>query len=183
MRGDPTILIECSVANNLEILGLLSFGYESIRERVTHAHTRQRDLSYAVHSRGHRDPNGFVNRRRDVDHVMELRTDGSDVFDLRRPGDYGPGARAAKMTRDLLGPLKRRVDGPGPANGEVVFMLRSPDFIKRLEHRRHVVGEAVLSCHIVQRACQASFRAATVVACDADDQRVVCIRSFADCSE
>ncbi|MNV08417.1 hypothetical protein D3C71_988810 [compost metagenome] len=77
------------------------------------------------------------------------------------------------MAGHLLGPLERAIDRPGPADGKVVLVVALPYLIDRRQHAGHVVGETILGGHVVQRAEQAAFGAAAVVAKHGDDQGVV----------
>ena len=61
----------------------------------------------------------FQRGRGDVDDVVELAADFALGFDALGPVHDHAVARAAEVAGDLLGPLERRVAGPGPADREV----------------------------------------------------------------
>ena len=82
---------------------------------------------------GHFNADDFENRRRDVDHVVELVADFAAGLDPLRPGDGQAVAGAAEVAGDLLGPLERRVHRPGPGGGEVVVVLLAADVSMRRE--------------------------------------------------
>jgi hypothetical protein len=55
----------------------------------------------------------------------------------------------------------------------VVLVQRATDLVDALEHERHVVEEAQLGLHVVERSGERTFAARAVVADHVDDQRVV----------
>src|SRR5271170_8032180 len=95
---------------------------------------------------------------------MPLLAQFAPGLDPRGPTHHETAARSAKMTGDLFRPLEGCVERPGPADREMIFVLRLPDFIDRLQHCRDVVGKAVLGRHVVESAVQAALRTATVIA-------------------
>ena len=125
-------------------------------------------------------PHGLVDRRGDVDHVMELRAHAARVLDPRRPRDGQRIPHAAQVRGDLLGPLERRVHRPRPAGGEVVEVLRPAELVDVLEvvleRLRHVVEERVL----VEQADEPALGRGAVVAHLVEDERVVGVGQRAD---
>ena len=99
-------------------------------------------------------------RRRDVDHVVELRADLALGLDPLRPVDDGAVARAAPVRGDLLGPLVGRVHGVRPAHGVVVVGLRPAELVEpgHQELRRLEGGHAVEVEHLVEGAVAACPR-------------------------
>jgi hypothetical protein len=86
----------------------------------------QRLLQHAVDQVGAGSSGRFENRRRDVDHVMELRADLALRLDAVGPVDDRAVARAAEVRCDLLGPLVGRVHRVRPADGVVVCARAEP---------------------------------------------------------
>ena len=107
-RGDPAILIDRAVAAGFEILDVAGRGRRRVIERIEHAHARDRLLGDAIDLGRRLDAHGFVDRRNDVDHVVELRAQAALLLDARRPGHDQAVARAAEMRRHALHPLERR---------------------------------------------------------------------------
>ena len=87
---------------------------------VSHAGPVHGVLSDAVDHGGCRNPGRFQDRGRDVYDMMELVTNAARVLDAFGPGDAYPLFCAAEMGGDLLGPLERGVEHPGPTHGHVV---------------------------------------------------------------
>ena len=83
-------------------------------------------------------------------------------------------AGSAKVRRDLLGPLVRRVHRVRPANGVVVECPRRTQVVDALDQeiRRDQIGR-LADGRLVQRADQRAFRGRAVVADDVVDERVV----------
>ena len=78
-----------------------------------------------------REAGRLEDRRHDVDHVVELVADAARVLDARGPGHGHAVARAAEMRGHLLGPLIRRVPGPGPAHRVVrVGLVGAPGVVE-----------------------------------------------------
>ena len=117
----------------------------------------------------------FEDRRRDVDHVGELRTQPALVLDPVRPVHDRAVAGAAPVRRHLLRPLERRVRRPRPADRVVVVGARRAELV-HLAHQelgRLERGHAVEVGHLVERAVQRAFGRRAVVADDVVDDRVV----------
>ena len=70
-------------------------------------------------------------RRRDVDHVMELRADLALRLDALGPVHDRAVAGAAEVRSDLLGPLVRRVHRVRPAHRVVVVGLGAAELVER----------------------------------------------------
>src|SRR5207244_12475993 len=88
-------------------------------------------------------------------------------------GDRRAVARATEEGRNLLRPLERRVERPGPRNRVVrVRFVASPGVVEfQIFGDRRI--DAVERYELGERAVHRSFRARTVVAADEDDERVV----------
>ena len=117
---------------------------------------------------------GFENGRHDVDDVVELGADATDVLDVAGPR-YGHAlACAAEMRCDLLGPFERRVERPRPGHRHMrVGLVGAPGFIIQHQFGFREVQNAVVGGHLVRGALKRAFGAGAVVAADIDDQRVV----------
>ena len=149
-----------------------------VGEGVGHADAVNRVLLEAIDDAWRLDLGQFVNRRCDVDHVMELRPRGRISLDAFWPGNRHRVTRAAEIGTHQLGALIRRAARPGPAGVVHVVGFRAAErrqaaeFIERLEMLRNRRRNAVLRQLLADRAIQ-PFGRRTVVAPDVKDQRVV----------
>src|SRR5262249_20717478 len=113
-RGVPAVLVDAAVATHLKILRLAPGRRVRLVEGVHHAHALYRLLRYAIDDVRRLDLGRFEDRRHDVDPMVELGTDAALVLDGRGPRDRHALASAPEVRGDLLGPLERRVECPGP---------------------------------------------------------------------
>ncbi len=174
-RRHPAFVIDGAVAEHLEVLGGVPGGRVGLGlvPGVHHAHAFDGPLFDAVDRIGRRYAGGFEDGRHDIDDMVELVADAAHVLDVAGPGHGHALGRPAEMRRDLLGPLKRRVEGPGPA-GRMVREgpFRSPELVpEKLILDRH--GNAIEGGELVRGAVEHAFGARAVVAADVDDQGVV----------
>ena len=153
-RG-PALVVDAAVAEHLEVLRLVPLGRLGVVEGVEHADAFDRVLLDAVHRDRLGQAGRLEDRRRDVDHVVELRADLALGLDALGPVDDGAVARAAPVRGDLLGPLVGRVHGVRPAHGVVVVGLRPAELVdpRRQELRRLEGRHAVEVDHLVE-ACR-----------------------------
>lgn len=95
-RGDPSLVVQSAVAEDLEVLrGALARPVAV--ERVAHRDAVERHLLDAVHLVGRCDAGHLVNRRRDVGHVVELASQSALVADPLGPRDREGVTRAAEV--------------------------------------------------------------------------------------
>ena len=133
----PPLVVDAAVAEHLEVLRLVPLGRLGVVERVEHAEAFERRLLHAVDDRRMRQAGGFEDRRRDVDHVMELAADLALRLDAVRPVHDRAVARAAPVRRDLLGPLIGRIHRVCPAHRVVVVGFRPAEDV---DLRRQELG-------------------------------------------
>src|SRR6059036_2755615 len=121
-------MVERSQAEHFEILRTVRRWCARIRpvECVGHAHAFDRFLGDAIHHNRGRDAGGLKECRYDVDYVVELVADAALVLDSGRPGNGHALTRAAKVSCDLLRPLERRVERPGPPTAMWLYVLSVP---------------------------------------------------------
>src|SRR5271157_6396182 len=105
--------------------------------------------------------------------MVELPAGAALVLDLRRPRDRHALARAAEEGRDLLHPLVRRVERPGPPDRKVGVGLRAaPQVVPRhLLFGRQL--NAVERNDLVERASLRTLSRTAIIATDVNDQRIV----------
>ncbi len=168
-------MVDASVAEHLEVLGLAPVRFGRAVERVAHAHAFDRVLLDAVDDGRVGQTGSLENRRGNVDHVVELRTHLAPRREPVRPVHDRAVARPAPVRRDLLRPLIRGVHRVCPADRVVVVRGRRPEIV---DVRRHELGGLECSCAIehhqlVERPLHRSFRARAVVADDVVDERVI----------
>ena len=101
-RGDPAIVVERAVTEHLEVLRLALRGSVRVRavEGVSHAHAFDRFLGDAIDRLRRLDAGGFEDRRHDINDVVELAADATDILDVAGPGDAPcPAGCHRRMTR------------------------------------------------------------------------------------
>src|SRR5207248_6908730 len=121
-----------TVAAHLKILGVAfrrCLGVDLI-ERVGHAHAFDRLLFDAVNLIGCLDAGYFENSWHDINDMVELTADSTDILNVAGPGNSQALAGPAKMRSHLFGPLKRSIKCQRPAYRHVwVGLVRTPVFI------------------------------------------------------
>src|SRR5208337_497379 len=174
-RSNPAVVIDGAVAQHFEILSIAFRRREGVGlvPRIGHAHALDRLLLDAVDRVRSRNPGGFQDRWGNVDYVVELRADAASVLDARRPRYTQSLARTPEMRSDLLDPLERGVEGPGPSDGHVrVGLVGTPERVEQqLVFDRD--RDAIERGDLVGSSEQRPLRARAVVAADVDDQGVV----------
>ena len=74
-------MVDATVDHHLEVLRMSASWHRRIIERVHHRHAVDRLLRNAVEYVRERHADGFVDGRRDVDDVVEVRADSSPLLD------------------------------------------------------------------------------------------------------
>ncbi len=171
----PTVLVNGAVPEHLEILRRVPGWRVGILlvQRVHHAHAFNRALLDAFDRVGSRDACRFEDRRYDVDDVMKLAADTTDVRDVAGPGHGHAIGSAAAMRRNLLHPLERSIHRPRPA-GRIMRKgpIRSPEVVpEKLVLDRN--GDAIEGRELVRCSVEHALGARAVVAAYIDDQGVV----------
>ena len=106
--------------------------------------------------------------------MVELGADAAGILDAGRPGDRHALPCAAEMRGNLLGPLERRVERPGPRDRHVrVGRRRAPCIVEFELLADRDIQDAVVGGVLVGCTEQRAFGTRAVVAVDIDDQRVV----------
>ncbi len=175
---EPAFMVDGTVAGDLEVLRRMPLLRLAVVEAVDEARALDRDLLDAVDDLRLRQARGLQDRRRDVDHVAELRTDLVLRLDALGPGDDHAVARAAEIRRDLLHPAERRVERHRPARRHVRVGLGAAPLVDQLDHVLDLLLHAVEVGHLAVHAVLAAFTAGAVVAGDVEDQRVVGLPGF-----
>ena len=121
-RGDPSIVIDCSVAKNFKILSL-ALARSVLGIGIAHRNTVDRHLGNPIDTLWHGDASCFEDRRSDIYDVVELRTQRTLVSDLVWPFNRKPISCATEVRGNLLHPLKWRIERPGPSDIEMVLTL------------------------------------------------------------
>src|SRR5205814_9104828 len=169
----PAIVINSTVSKHLEILSrvcLLGFG---IVESINHRHSIERSLRRSVDALRKRQADCLQYSRRNVSNMSELRADFSLGFNSCRPMDHDSVCRATVMRSDLLGPLKRRITRPSPADS-VMWKGR---WVAPIIQMRHVnlggVDDTVQSHHLVVGTLWTAFCTGSVIASDVNEECVI----------
>ena len=91
-------MVKRAVTKHLEILRVALGRGLRVRaiEGISHADAFDWFLCDAIHGRRCLDASGFENRRNDVDDVVELRTNATQILYMARPGDAHTLPRATK---------------------------------------------------------------------------------------
>src|SRR5262249_8551219 len=100
---------------------------------------------------------------------MELRPDTTLIFDAGRPRNCYALSRSSKERWNLLHPLERRVEGPGPSHCKVrIRPIGTPDIVEF-----HLFGNGdvdAVKCHnFTRRPVHRSFGTRAVVSGDVND--------------
>ena len=177
MAGDrrPTLVVDPTVADHLEVLGLTAVGGVGVIEQVGHGDAVERLLFEAV-DHGRFGKMGHIEHGRGhVDDVVELVADLALGGEPVGPVDDGAVAGAPEVGGDLLGPLVGGAHGVGPAHRVVVVRLGGAELV---DVGRHELGglerrRAVQREQLVEGAVGRALGAGPVVADDVVDQRVV----------
>ena len=122
----PAIFVDRSVAEHLEVLGVVAARRCRVDEGLGEAHALDGRLGHAA-DRGRRlDAEQVEDRRHHIDDVRVLRADLSACLDTDGPGDDERVGRAAAVGFALPAP-ERRVAGPRPTPGIVVEVVGPAD--------------------------------------------------------
>ena len=114
------LVVDAAIAEHFEILQLVPLRRRRTVEAIEHAGTFDRTLLHAVDDRRLRDAGCFQNRRGDVDHVAELRTNLVLRLDALGPMHERAVACAAPVRSHLLGPLIGRIHRVRPTDSVMV---------------------------------------------------------------
>ncbi|CAB4947679.1 unannotated protein [freshwater metagenome] len=132
-RGHPALVIDRPIAEDLEVLRRARARRGCIGKRVVHRGPMHLHLLDAVHMCRQVDASGCVDRWCDVDEVMELRAKFADTRDVTGPRKRHGVAGTAEMRGDLLHPLERCIERPGPTHVEVVLATGGSEIIDVFE--------------------------------------------------
>src|SRR5437016_14189964 len=138
----------------------LGFG---IVECINHRRSVERSLRRSIDALRKRQADRFQHSRRNISDMSELGADFSLGFNSRRAMDNDSVRSATVMRSDLLGPLKRRITRPSPADS-VMWKGR---WVAPVIQMRHVnlggVDDAVQSHHFVIGAFRPALGTGTVI--------------------
>ena len=171
--GEPAVVVDGTVADHLEVLGLAGVGGFSIGERIVHGHALDGALLDAVHHarRGH--ARCCEHRGCHVHHMVELRPHLSLGGDAGGPVHHHAVAGTAEVAGHLFGPGEGRISGHGPTRREVVVGVLGAQLVDpaqlHVQRFLHAVEVGVLVVH----TDHTTFRAGTIVAHDVENERVV----------
>src|SRR6266480_5567584 len=169
----PAIVINSAVSKHLKILSRMCFFSFGIVERINHRCSVERSLRRSVDALRKRQADCLQYSRRNVSNMSELRADFSLGFNSRRPMDNDSVRSAAVMRSDLLGPLKRRITSPSPADS-VMWKGR---WVAPVIQMRHVnfggIDDAIQRHHFVIGAFRSALGTGTVIANNVNEQCVI----------
>ena len=117
--SQPTVVIDSTVAEHLEILRRMTVGCVGILCGIQHAHAGQRYLRHAVHGFRLWQSSGFEHGSRHIVDVMELATDFALGLNTLGPVHHHAVAGTAKICGHLLGPRKRCIRSHRPGRREM----------------------------------------------------------------
>ena len=172
-RRDPTLVVDRSVAEHLEVLSGVRLGGVGRQHRPDHRYAVHVHLLDAVDSTRGVDSGGFEKSREDVDHVMELLAQSAGIVHSTGPLHRDTVSGAAEVRCHLFHPLERRVEGPGPGQIEVVLATGRTEVVHVLEQPLGIFGQSVLERRRTPCAVQRAFGRCAVVAGDVHEERVV----------
>src|ERR1700760_3430851 len=129
----PAMVVDRAIAENLEILPFANGARFRIAKRAGDRNAVHWLLLDAIDSLGCRYVCNVEDRGNDIDQMRELTAHAAGVLYSRWPRHNHRIPRAAKMGRDLLDPLERRVARPGPGKRIVRLRVGIADFVDLLE--------------------------------------------------
>ena len=171
--GNPAVVIDRPIAEDLEVLDDVRAQSIGVAEAVAHGDALDRLLLDAVDVGRLSDPGRLVDSRHKVDDVVELGAQLAARSQVRRPRDREAVTGAAEVRCDLLHPLERRVERPRPGGIEVVLATRGAEVVDVFEEPLRILGKAVLEGRRAPHPVQRAFGGGPVVAGHVDKQRVV----------
>lgn len=142
--GNPALVIDRPVGHDFEVLGSMRARRSGIGEGIEYADALERILLHTVDPLGVGNTGRLQNRRGDIDDMMELSAQAPRIFDVVGPRDRHGITRAAKVRRDLFGPLKRRVQCPSPADVVMILGVATVEGIDLFQQPGRLLGMAVV---------------------------------------
>src|SRR6266496_893388 len=159
----PAIMVNGTVTKHLKVLGRMPvFGFGIVKS-VNHRRPIERKLFGAIHHLWKRQADCFQYSRCNIYHVTELRADLTFSFDSFGPMHYHTVPGAAPMGSNLLGPLKRSIEGMRPSNGIVRESIWTSPVIQVIHHLRSIPNDAIQSHHLIVRPFRSAFGTRSVI--------------------
>jgi len=174
-HGCPTLVIDPTVTDHLEVLCFVAALCVGVVERVQHAHTLNRPLLHTIDEDGLGEARRFQDGWRDVNHVMKLASDFCLGLDSPRPMHDRAVSRTSEVGCHLFCPLQWCIHRMRPAHRVVVERLSAAEIVEMGDQElwRLQVCETREANHLVECALERSFSRGAIVADDHVDQGVV----------
>ncbi len=176
--GEPAVVVDAAAGHDVEELRGARSRRLGVGQGVGHADAGDRVLLEAVHDTRRGDLRQLVDRRHDVDDVVELRPRRRVGLDAPGPGDGQRLAGAAEVGALELRALVGRAAGPGPGRVVHVVGLRAAQRIQAAEFLQCVdvlrdLGRDAILCELLADGAVQPLGRRAVVAPDVEDQGVV----------
>src|SRR5439155_25872087 len=133
----------------------------------------QRKLLGTVHHLWKRQTRSLKHSRCNIYDVTKLRPDLTLGFDSFGPMHHHPIAGAAPMRSNLLGPLKRSIQGMRPANGIVRESIWASPVIYMIHHLGSIPNNAIQRHRLIVRSSRPAFCARSVITYNVNEQGII----------
>ena len=114
---------------------------------------------------------------------MELCPKSAGIGDALWPLNRHRVSRAAEVARDLLHPLKWRVESPRPSRVVMVFATSGPEVVDVLEKPFGIFGDSILKAGGTPRTVNCPFATGAVITGDVHHDGVVIDSESLGCVE
>src|SRR5205809_4695752 len=170
---DPAIMVNVAVTKHFEVLGCMPVLSLGVVKSINHRRAIERKLFSAIHHLWKRQTRCLHYSRCNIYHVTKLRADLTLGFDSFGPMHHHSVAGAAPMRSNLLGPLKRSIQGMRPANGVVRESIWASPVIYMIHHLGSIPNNAIQRHHLIVRPFRPAFGARSVITYNVNEQGII----------
>mmetsp|Transcript_18143 Transcript_18143/g.41480 ORF Transcript_18143/g.41480 Transcript_18143/m.41480 type:complete len:225 (-) Transcript_18143:554-1228(-) len=171
--GKPSVLVDGSVAQHLEVLYIVTLGFVFGVKRIGEARSLNWALLDAADRLRWRNSRDFVNRRCHIDYMGELRTHLALCGDARRPMRNHAVANTTKVRGHLFGVGERRIQSNGPACRIVRVGLGTSPIVEVGQHTLNLFGYPIEEGVLIKHSVAVPLRARPIIPRDINEEGVV----------